>query len=297
MKIRKAIQIMAAVLSLALLAACSPIPEPVKAASERVSDECRPYAEQAVRIYDQYLGFEITRDAAAQAMKDLWARAQYLDGRYEFGVNWRILMDIQFGHLDFSEFLGKTDEDIQKAKFRMEKALDPTIIVPADAYNGEYIYDLKSIWNSVGAVSEFFPVGYVHTFEYDEYDDYTYEQTSTSITLNRALVHDYGAIRDDVVRYAEMIQAGDTAPGSIYYEDGEYDIASLSIDFGSEPAEIVTVSDGQTKYAYLFGATEEDEALYKKTDEHPYGSDVVYYQPDPLSPEEIADFFLACLPE
>ena len=273
MKIRKTIQIVAAVLSLALLVACSSLPTPVRAERKPLEDPYIAYAMQGVDICGQYLSFEITKSEAENLADDLYRRSESIqDQAKENGLN-TLMIEIMMLHSDLSGY--KVDD--AKIKSRRDEIKSYYEPVPFD-YNGEYTDELDAIGIPPAGVDYFYPVGYK-----PEYADHASTINSVAVAIGS---FDPTALHDAIIGYLGV----ETAPLSIAARYCHRDAVQASFSPLGQYF-IVYTADG--RQVYIFGLDDAIADLYRGQE------DVVevIQCADPLTPDQAADFFLACLPE
>lgn len=273
MKIRKTIQIIAAVLSLALLAACSSLPTPVRAEREPLEDPYITYAQQAVSICDQYLQFEIAQSEAEALADDLYRRSEsVMDQAHGSGLD-MLMHEIMMLHSDLSGY--KVDDaTIQSRRDEIKSYYEPVQL----EYNGEYTDELSAIGMPSAGVEYFYPVGYKP------------EYAANASTINSVAVaigsFDPTALHDAIIGYLGEEEAPLSIAARYCHRDAvQASFSSLGQYF------IVYTADG--RQVYIFGLDDVMADLYREQD------DVVevIQCADPLTPDQAADFFLACLPE
>lgn len=282
MKIRKTIQIIAAVLSLALLAACSSLPTPVRGARQTLEEPYAEWAKQAVKICDQYLSFEISKTEARALAEELKGRADYI-GLSDAPDQYLLLQLSIFGlPIDFSQFLDTTDAEIMEVRDRIKFYFES--IPGYHIYEEECADAITAAGFDPADIYDFRPVGY----KYDE--DHASPYNTVSVDL---------ATQCDVNRIAGGIRTylNSGATDSLFLDVSENMIAVCSVSFsidGEKVTAAFTVNADDGTHTYLFGQYSDSVVdLYRERD------DVVevIQCADPLTPDQAADFFLACLPE
>lgn len=281
MKIRIKIQIfVVVVLSLALLTACSSLPKPVRGVRRQLEEPYMTCAKQAIKICDQYLSFEISKTEARALAEDLEERIGGLDmDNVPDGYS---LLHLQLCglYIDFSQFLDTTDAEIMSnrdiIKFYVED------IPGYHIYADDYADDIAAIGFSPEDVYNFIPVGY----KYDE----TYTSINNRIVFDMAAGCNTQRISKNIRSY--LSNSGfDPLIADVSSNMQDVCYASFShVSAGVNAIYRVNAADG--KHVYLFG--DYDDAV---VDAYRDGAAEVKVYQDALTPDQAADFFLACLPE
>lgn len=273
MKIRHTIQIIAAVLSLALLAACSSLPTPVRAERKTLEDPYITYAQQAVSICDQYLRFEIAQSEAETLADDLYRRSESIKNQANGNGLDMLMHEIMMLHSDLSGY-NVDDAKIESRRDEIKSYYEP---VPFD-YNGEYTDELAAIGIPPAGVEYFYPVGYK-----SDHAEHASPTNSIAVAIGSFAPT---ALHDAIIGYL----GAETAPLSIAARYCHRDAVQASFSPLGQYF-IVYTADG--RQVYIFGLDDVMADLYREQD------DVVEVMQcaDPLTPDQAADFFLACLPE
>lgn len=273
MKIRKSIQIIAAVLSLALLAACSSLPTPVRAERKQFENPYITYAQQAVSICDQYLSFEITKLEAENLADDLYRRSESIKNKAnENGLD-MLMHEIMMLHSDLSGY-NVDDVKIKIRRDEIKSYYEPVMF----EYDGEYPDELAAIGIPPAGVEYFYPVGYK--------SDHA-EHASPTNTIAVAIgSFDKTALHDAIIGYL----GAEKVPLSIAARYCHRYAVQASFSPLGQHFAVYTESG---RHVYIFGLDDAIADLYREQD------DVVevIQCADPLTPDQAADFFLACLPE
>lgn len=288
MKIRKTIQIVAAVLSLALLVACSSAFSPARATRQYIDDAHAAYARQAVKICEQYLAFELDRSDAMEMLTEVMTRANATDTDIS-SLEQAAVFKINKIEREFDDL---ADDEIRAISDQLRAMYENRYSYSMQHYSGPGEAELCDYGFSPDDVADFQPAGSIGPTGS--------ERIQTGVIIDAFAAFDSQRVRDGIITSITAISAGDKPAMNLVYQiGGETYVSSLFMMSPENGKPIATYTvyhdvNGERR-AYLFNAMQKTIDLYK-TDDFWHYDDVAVVQ-DPLTPDQAADFFLACLPE